>query len=56
MEVWPPRSYDAGVSVMNWVIVELYTTYPDIEIQVLICDRLDVETDRRYRSDNFANL
>lgn len=31
-------------------------TYPDIKIEILICDRFDVETDCRYRSDDLTNL
>lgn len=31
-------------------------TYPDIEVKVLICDRFDVEPNRRYRGDDLANL
>jgi hypothetical protein len=35
---------------------ELGRTYPDIEIEVLICDRFDVETNCRYRSDDLTDL
>lgn len=31
-------------------------TYPDIEIQVAICDRLDIESNGRNCGNNFANL
>jgi len=31
-------------------------SYPDIEVQVLICDRLDVEPNCRNRRDHFADL
>lgn len=31
-------------------------SYPDIEVEVLVCDRFDVETDRGYRCDDLANL
>lgn len=31
-------------------------TYPDIEVEVLICHRFNVETDRGYCCHNFANL
>lgn len=36
--------------------LELGKTYPDIEIEVLICDRFDVETNCRYRSDDLTDL
>ena len=36
--------------------LDLGRTYPDIEIEILICDRFDIETDCRYRSDDFTDL
>lgn len=36
--------------------LETRKTYPDIKIEVLICDRFDVETDCRYRGDDLTNL
>mgnify|MGYP006902564592 FL=1 len=36
--------------------LELGRTYPDIEIEVLISDRFDVETNCRYRSDDLSDL
>lgn len=33
-----------------------YATYPDVEIQVAIRHRLDVESNGRYRRYDFANL
>lgn len=32
------------------------STYPDIEVEVLICHRFDVEADSRYCRHNFSNL
>lgn len=31
-------------------------TYPDIQIQILVCDRLDVESDCRNRCHDFPDL
>ena len=31
-------------------------THPDVEIEILICDGLDVEADGRYRGDDLADL
>lgn len=31
-------------------------TYPDIEIQISISDRLDIESDSRNGGNDFANL
>lgn len=31
-------------------------TYPNIEVQVLVCDRLNIETDRWDRCDHLAYL
>lgn len=31
-------------------------TYPNVEVEVLVCDRLDVEPDSRYRGDDLADL
>lgn len=42
--------------VMTQMGLEIGKTYPDIEIEVLICDRFDVETDCRYRGDDLTNL
>lgn len=41
---------------MTRVSLETGKTYPDIKIEILICDRLNVETDCRYRSDDLTNL
>lgn len=32
------------------------TTYPDIEIQIAICDRLNVKSNSRNRGNDLANL
>jgi hypothetical protein len=31
-------------------------TYPNVKVEVLVCDRLDVEAYRGYRGDNLTNL
>jgi hypothetical protein len=31
-------------------------TYPDVEVEVLVCDGFHVESDGRYRGDDLANL
>lgn len=32
------------------------TTYPDVEVQIPICDRLDIKSDGGNGSDNLADL
>ena len=54
MEVWPPRSYVASDTAYRLACVHL--TYPDVEVEVLICDRLNVEPNGRYCCDYFADL
>lgn len=32
------------------------STYPDVEIEVLVCDGLDVKSYRRYGGNDLSNL
>jgi hypothetical protein len=31
-------------------------SYPDVEVEILVSDRFDVEPNRRYRCDDLADL
>ena len=49
---------DPAASKASEVCVALHprVSYPDVEVEVLVCDRLDVESDGRYSGDDFTDL
>lgn len=58
IDVWPPRSWEGELAgrIRARRGANGEEAYPDIEVQVLVGDGLDVEADCRNRRDYLANL
>jgi hypothetical protein len=48
--------FPRGLTHRDVTIYSFLCTYPDVKLDVLVRDRLDVEPDRGYRVDGLAKL
>lgn len=59
MLVWPPRSCGnsrVSINIGENRVAREGAAYPDVEVEILVCDRLDIETNRRDGGNDFADL